>query len=62
MKGTSMPDPVAAQSNITNNTQSSSTTINISGGVGFTTDDLTALFDSDAVIINRDSAQGRALR
>ena len=62
MKGTSMTDPVAAQSNITNNTQSSQTTINITGGVGFTTDDLTALFDSDAVIINRDSAQGRALR
>ena len=47
---------------VTNNTQSSQTTINITGGVGFTTDDLTALFDSDAVIINRDSAQGRALR
>ena len=62
MKGTSMPDPVAAQSNITNNTQSSQTTINITGGVGFTTEDLTALFDSDAVIINKDSAQGRALR
>ena len=62
MKGTAMADPVAAQSSITNNTQSSQTTINITGGVGFTTDDLTALFDSDAVIINRDSAQGRALR
>ena len=47
---------------VTNNTQNSQTTINITGGVGFTTDDLTALFDSDAVIINRDSAQGRALR
>ena len=60
VKGSSMPTEVP--SNITNNTQSSSTTINISGGVGFGVDELTALFESDAVIINKDSAQGRALR
>ena len=60
VKGSSVP--TEAPTNITNNTQSSSTTINISGGVGFGVDELTALFDSDAVIINKDSAQGRALR
>lgn len=60
IKGSTVPTEVP--SNITNNTQSSSTTINISGGVGFGVDELTALFDSDAVIINKDSAQGRALR
>ncbi len=60
VKGSNMP--TEAPTNITNNTQSSATTINISGGVGFGVDELTALFDSDAVIINKDSAQGRALR
>ena len=45
---------------ITNSTQSTQATINITGGVGFGLDELqTALNDNDVILFNKDSAQAR---
>jgi tape measure domain-containing protein len=52
----------AGSSSISNNTQNVTTTVNITGGVGFSIEDLQKIFDDDVVIINKDSAQGRQLR
>ena len=55
--------PAAASSAISNttNNQSVNNNVTITGGVGFGIAELQELFDNDNVIINPNSAQGRAL-